>query len=66
MEEQFVNVVDAAKVLGVGRTAVYGLIGGGLLHPVHIGRRTLIATIELRQVSTRLATEAGAVEEGAE
>jgi len=48
---------DAANLLGIGRTTLYTLIKNGELHPVKIGRRTLIATAELVRYVDRLTAD---------
>jgi excisionase family DNA binding protein len=42
-----VTVVDAAAILGVGRTTLYQLINRGELRPVHIGRSLRVPVAEL-------------------
>jgi excisionase family DNA binding protein len=42
-----VNVQEAAKLLGLGRTNVYALIGRGEIPTILIGRRRLISTAAL-------------------
>jgi excisionase family DNA binding protein len=43
------TIPDAARVLAVGRSTLYELIGVGALNPVHIGRSVRIRVDELRQ-----------------
>ena len=40
---------EAAQVLRVGRTTIYGLIKVGELRPVHIGRSCRLARAELER-----------------
>jgi excisionase family DNA binding protein len=42
------SVEHAAKVLGISRTTLFQLIKDGKLHPVKIGRRTLLAMTDLK------------------
>ena len=42
------SVELAAKVLGIGRTSLFKLIREGKLHPVKIGRRTLLPMTDLK------------------
>jgi excisionase family DNA binding protein len=45
---------EAARVLCVGRTTIYGLIKTGELRPVHIGRSCRLARVELERYVDRL------------
>jgi excisionase family DNA binding protein len=45
---------EAAQVLRVGRTTIYGLIKAGELRPVHIGRSCRLARAELERYVDRL------------
>jgi excisionase family DNA binding protein len=45
---------EAARVLRVGRTTIYGLIKAGELWPVHIGRSCRLARAELERYVNRL------------
>ncbi len=47
---------EAARVLRVGRTTVYALIGAGELRPVHIGRSCRVSRGELERYVARLDT----------
>lgn len=51
MEPLFASVVDASRLLGVGRTTLYRLIGEGQLETVKIGRRRLIKTVSLHRLA---------------
>ena len=48
-EQLLLTTVQAARVLGIGRTGVYALMKQGLLHPVHIGRSCRISWAELER-----------------
>ncbi len=56
-EQLLLTTVQAARVLGIGRTTVYQLIKDGDLHPVHIARSCRISWAELERYVARL--EAG-------
>ena len=43
------RVGDAAAILSVGRTTVYGLIASGQLRPVHVGRSMRISRTEIER-----------------
>ncbi len=45
---------EAARVLRVGRTTIYGLIKAGELHPGHIGRSCRLPRAELERFVNRL------------
>jgi excisionase family DNA binding protein len=47
---------EAARVLRVGRTTIYGLIKAGELRLVHIGRSCRLARAELERYVDRLQT----------
>jgi len=63
-EQLLLTTVQAAKVLGVGRTTIYGLIKRGEIHPVHIARSCRISWAELERFVARL--DAGANEDAAD
>lgn len=44
------SVPDAARVLGVCATSVWGLIRAGEIRPVRLGRRTIIPVSELERL----------------
>jgi excisionase family DNA binding protein len=48
MDELLVSVEEAARRLGVGRSAMYELLASGQVARVKIGRRTLVPVQELR------------------
>jgi len=49
------TVVQAAELLGVGRTTVYQLVWSGRLTPVHIGRLVRFTREELESFIADLA-----------
>ena len=50
----FVPVLTAARMLGIGRTKVYELVGQGEIELVHIGCRALIPVDSVHSFATRL------------
>lgn len=48
------SVAEAAAVLGVGRTTAYGLIAGGQLEVVHIGRVARVPITAVQDLVDRL------------
>lgn len=50
----FVPVLTAARMLGIGRTKVYELVGEGELELVHIGCRALIPVDSVHSFAGRL------------
>ncbi|MGW8188889.1 helix-turn-helix domain-containing protein [Sphingomonas hankookensis] len=55
METLAIPVKDAAKSLGIGRTKLYELIGGGQLQTLQIGRRRLVKTDSIRALVEKAA-----------
>ena len=55
----FVSFPEAALRLGCGRTTLYGYVKSGDLHPIHHGRRSVVAVVELDALASRLARAAG-------
>jgi excisionase family DNA binding protein len=53
-EQLLLTTVQAAKVLGVGRTTIYQLIKQGDLHPVHVARCCRISWAELERYVAQL------------
>jgi excisionase family DNA binding protein len=43
------SIQDSIRILGIGRSSLYNLITDGKIHPVKIGRRTLIPNHEIRR-----------------
>ncbi len=59
MSPLLVDTREAARLLGIGRTKIYGLIGDGAITPVHIGRCVRFAVSELeRFVASGCAVDA--------
>lgn len=50
MEPLAISIGDATKVLGLGRTSIYAMIGDGRLETFKLGRRTLIKTASIRRL----------------
>jgi excisionase family DNA binding protein len=62
-EQLLLTTVQAARVLGVGRTTVYELIKRGELRPVYISRSCRLSWAELERFVMRLdAIHAGGAE----
>jgi excisionase family DNA binding protein len=45
------SIKDTAKLLGLGRSTIYRLIGEGQLQSVKIGRRTLIKAASINRLA---------------
>ena len=58
-ERLSVGIEEAAEMLGVGRSSVFGLVKDGLLRSIKIGKRRLIPLTELRAFLERQAHKAG-------
>jgi excisionase family DNA binding protein len=66
-EQLLLTTVQAAKVLGVGRTTIYELIKVGDIRPVHVARCCRISWAELERYVARLDdAAAGAQRDDAE
>jgi excisionase family DNA binding protein len=50
VEPLAVSVNDATRVLVLGRTSIYAMIGDGRLETFKLGRRTLIKTASIRRL----------------
>ena len=50
MDPLAISINETAKVLGLGRTSIYALIGDGRLETFKLGRRTLVKTASIRRV----------------
>jgi excisionase family DNA binding protein len=50
MEPLAVSINDAARVLGLGRTSIYAMIGDGRLEAFKLGRRTLVKVDSIRRL----------------
>jgi excisionase family DNA binding protein len=46
-----ISINDTAKVLGVGRSSIYGLMKEGRLESIKIGRRTLLTTASINRLT---------------
>ena len=52
-EQLLLTIEEAARVLSIGRTTVYTLMGSGELTPVYIGRSCRISRAELERYVAR-------------
>ena len=50
MDPLAISINETAKVLGLGRTSVYAMIGEGRLETFKLGRRTLVKTASIRRL----------------
>ena len=50
MEPLAISISEATKVLSLGRTSIYAMIGDGRLETFKLGRRTLIKTASIRRL----------------
>jgi excisionase family DNA binding protein len=50
MEPLALSINDAAKLLSLGRTSIYVMIGDGRLEAFKLGRRTLIKMESIRRI----------------
>ena len=53
-----ISIPEAGRLIGVGRTSVYGLIAGGDLKSVKIRNRHLVIRASINQLIERLAEKA--------
>lgn len=51
MDTLLCSIPEAARVLGLGRSKLYELIGEGRLETVNIGRRRLVRTDSVRALA---------------
>ncbi len=51
------TVEESAQMLGLGRTHTYGLVMGGQIQSVKIGRRRLVVTSSIEVYISRLLEE---------
>jgi excisionase family DNA binding protein len=51
MEKLLVSIIDAAKVLSIGRTSIYELIRSGELETRKMGRRRLITAASIKRLA---------------
>jgi len=56
-ERLLLTVVEAASMLGVGRTKAYELIAGGELQVVHIGRAARVPLVAVRRYVDGLVSQ---------
>lgn len=63
MEQLMYRPAEAAHVLGLGRTAVFGLIKSGRLRSIKLGGARLISANALRAFVRELEQESGAPSE---
>jgi excisionase family DNA binding protein len=54
VEAMFLGADDAARVLGVGKTMIFGLAAAGELRRVKAGRRTLFPVADVRALGERM------------
>lgn len=54
MDNVLISIPEAGKMLSVGRSTLYRLIGDGKLETVKIGRRTLIRVTSIRALAGEL------------
>ena len=60
------SIQSSTRILGIGRSSLYGLIAEGKICTVKIGRRTLITDPEIRRYVESLTTpRAGMIIDGA-
>ena len=64
MEQLMYRPADAARVLGIGRTAVFGLLKSGQLRSVKLGGSRLITAAALAEFVRQLEDGTAAVEAG--
>ena len=50
------SIQSSTRILGIGRSSLYGLIAEGKIYTVKIGRRTLIPDQEIRRYVESLTT----------
>ena len=60
------SIQSSTRILGIGRSSLYGLIAEGKICTVKIGRRTLITDPEIRRYVESLTTpQDGIIVDGA-
>jgi len=57
MEKRLLKMLEAAEVIGVGRTKIYELVASGELPCVHIGRPVRIPMAAIEDFVRRLQEE---------
>lgn len=50
MDPLAISIDETTKVLGLGRTSIYGMIADGRLETFKLGRRTLVKTDSIRRL----------------
>ena len=50
--DRLLSIEQAARALGIGRTALYSEIGAGRIRSVKVGRRRLIPSSAIREVAS--------------
>ena len=55
--DRLLSIAEAQRVLGVGRTTIYRLIGEGQLPAVKVGRRTLISESQVQHFIQSLSNQ---------
>jgi len=58
VEPELVDVDAAARLLGIGRTALYALLRQGEIPVIKIGRSTRVSVVSLRDFIERKEAEA--------
>ena len=51
--DRLLSIEQAARALGIGRTALYSEIGAGRIRSVKVGRRRLVPSSVIREVASR-------------
>jgi excisionase family DNA binding protein len=52
--DRLLSIEQAARALGIGRTALYSEIGAGRIRSVKVGRRRLVPASVISEVASRL------------
>jgi excisionase family DNA binding protein len=50
MEPISVSIIEAAKMIGLGRTSIYAMIADGRLEAFKVGRRTLVRVESIKRL----------------
>lgn len=56
-DQRLYTIPETAKVLGIGRTTVYELLGTGKLTRVKVGTRSLVSATSIDEFVARLIAE---------
>jgi excisionase family DNA binding protein len=51
--DRLLSIEDAARALGIGRTALYSEIGAGRIRTIKVGRRRLVPSSAISEVASR-------------